>query len=169
MMAGMAAVPTLEPDARTLHGWFDRDLPPALTVDPGTTVRFRTLDSGWFVEPDNGGDVATRRRAPEHTPDAGHALTGPVEVRGARPGQVLEIRVDDVVPASWGTTYAGLRSTAWNARLGLTEPAVHRWMLDVAAGTATNQHGHAVALQPFLAVMGMPQAEPGRNSTIPPR
>ena len=163
----------VEADARTLHGWFDRDLPPVLTVDPGTTVRFRTLDSGWFLEPDTGGDVADRRRAPEHTPDAGHALTGPVEVRGARAGQVLEVRIDDVVPASWGTTYAGLRSTAWNARLGLTGPAVHSWVIDwdddTAAGTARNQHGHTVAVRPFLGVIGMPPAAPGRHSTIPPR
>ena len=160
---------TLDADAGTLHGWFDRDLPPVLSVDPGTTVRFRTLDSGWFVEPDTGGDVADRRRAPEHTPDAGHALTGPVEVRGARAGQVLHVRVDSVVPASWGTTYAGLRSTAWNARLGLTEPAVHSWTIDTATGTARNQHGHTVAIRPFLGVIGMPPAEPGRHSTIPPR
>jgi acetamidase/formamidase len=162
-------VNVVEADARTLHGWFDRDLPPVLTVDPGTTVRFRTLDSGWFLEPDTGGDVAGRRRAPEHTPDAGHALTGPVAVRGARAGQVLEVRIDDVVPASWGTTYAGLRSTAWSARLGVTEPAVHSWTIDASAGTARNQHGHAVAVRPFLGVIGMPPAAPGRHSTIPPR
>jgi acetamidase/formamidase len=163
------AVPTVAADDRTLHGWFDRDLPPVLTVDPGTTVRFRTLDSGWFLEPDTGGDVADRRRAPAFTPGAGHALTGPVEVRGARAGQVLEVRVDAVVPASWGTTYAALRTTAWNARLGLTEPAVHSWDIDVATGTARNRLGHTVAVRPFLGVIGMPPAEPGRHSTIPPR
>ena len=163
------AVPTLRADTRTLHGWFDHDLPPVLTVDPGTTVRFETLDSGWFLEPDTGGDVADRRRAPGYTPDAGHALTGPVQVRGARAGQVLAVRVDSVVPASWGTAYAGLAGTAWNARLGITGPAVHGWAIDVAAGTARNQHGHTVAVRPFLGIIGMPPAEPGRHSTIPPR
>jgi acetamidase/formamidase len=132
-------------------------------------VRFATLDSGWFLEPDTGGDVTTRRRAPGHTADAGHALTGPVEVRGARAGQVLQVRIVDVVPASWGTSYAGLTSTAWNARLGLTEPAVHSWRIDVGSGTARNQLGHSVAVRPFLGVIGMPPAEPGRHSTIPPR
>ncbi|SNS98014.1 Acetamidase/formamidase [Geodermatophilus pulveris] len=165
----MGAVPVLEPHAGALHGWFDRDLPPALTVDPGTTVRFRTLDSGWFLEPAPGDGTAARRRAAGHTPDAGHALTGPVEVRGARAGQVLAVRVDDVVPSSWGTTYAGLRDTAWSARLGITAPAVHRWTVDVAAGTARNHLGHTVALRPFLGVIGMPPAEPGRHSTVPPR
>ncbi|MGY1604039.1 acetamidase/formamidase family protein [Geodermatophilus sp. SYSU D00815] len=162
----MAETPTLEPGARTLHGWFDRDLPPVLTVDPGTTVRFGTLDSGWFLEPHTG-DVATRRRAPEHTADAGHALTGPVEVRGARPGSVLAVRIDEVVPGAWGTTYAGLRPTAWNVRLGIDQPAVVPWELDAAAGTASSALG-TVALRPFLGVMGMPPAEPGRHSTIPP-
>ena len=163
----MKAVPVVGPDERTVHGWFDRSLPPVLTVEPGTTVRFGTLDSGWFLEPHTG--AGDRRRAPRHTPDSGHALTGPVEVRGARAGQVLEVRIDSVVPASWGTTYAGLRRSAWNARLGLTEPAVHSWTIDVPAGTARNQLGHSVALRPFLGVIGMPPAARGRHSTIPPR
>ena len=90
-------------------------------------------------------------------------------MRGARAGQVLEVRIDSVVPASWGTTYAGLRSSAWNARLGLTDPAVHSWTIDAATGTARNQHGHTVAVRPFLGVIGMPPAERGRHSTVPPR
>jgi acetamidase/formamidase len=157
-------IPVVEPDARTLHGWFDRDLPPVLSVDPGTTVRFRTLDSGWSAGPWTG----ERRRVPEWTEGAGHALTGPVEVRGARPGTVLAVRVDAVVPAAWGTTYAGARPTAWNLRLGVTDPVVHAWEIDLAAGVARNQHGVAVALRPFLGVMGMPPPEPGRHSTVPP-
>jgi acetamidase/formamidase len=156
--------PTLLPDERTLHGWFDRDLPPVLTVDPGTTVRFGTLDSGWWAGP-HGPD---RQKVPHHTAGAGHALTGPVEVRGARPGDVLAVRIDDVVPGAWGTTYAGVRSTAWNVRLGVEQPAVVPWEIDVADGTATSALG-TVALRPFLGVMGMPPAEPGRHSTVPPR
>ena len=42
-------------------------------------------------------------------------------------------------------------------------------ILDPVAGTGRNQHGHTVALRPFLGVIGMPPAEPGRHSTIPPR
>jgi acetamidase/formamidase len=90
-------------------------------------------------------------------------------VRGARAGQVLEIAIDSVVPSPWGTTYAGLLPTAWNARLGVTEPSVHPWIIDVAAGTARNRLGHSVPLRPFLGIIGMPPAEPGRHSTIPPR
>jgi acetamidase/formamidase len=168
----MPPIPVLEPDARTLHGWFDRDLPPALTVDPGTTVRFAALDSGWSAGPHVPGQE--RRRVAEHVEGSGHALTGPVEVRGARPGTVLEVRVDAVVPGAWGTTYAGTRSTAWAERLGVAgHPAVVGWEIDwdeaAGTGTARSSTGATVTARPFLGVMGMPPAEPGRHSTVPPR
>ncbi|MGY1844692.1 acetamidase/formamidase family protein [Modestobacter sp. SYSU DS0875] len=167
----------LLPDERTLHGSWDPARPPALTVDPGASVRLGTLDSGWstgpYTGPDTGPDVmaglAARPRHPAHDPASGHALTGPIAVRGAQPGQVLSIRIDDVVPGSFGTTYVGLRSTALNEWLGVTAaPVVHRWTLDATAGVGRNQAGHSVALRPFPGVVGVPPAEPGRHSTIPP-
>jgi acetamidase/formamidase len=158
---------TIDPD--TPHGFFDPGLAPAVTVDSGETVRFRTLESGWSPEPFDVHDLAGRRRHPAWTEGSGHALTGPVAVRGARAGQVLEIRIESVVPGSWGTTYANIRSTVFSERYGLDGSAVHRWTLDPVAQTGRNQHGHTVALRPFLGVIGMPPAEPGRHSTIPPR
>ena len=151
------------------HGFFDPDLPPVATVEPGETVRFATLESGWSPDPFEVTDLDGRRRHPAWTPDCGHALTGPVAVRGARVGQVLRIRIEAVEPGGWGTTFANARPTAFNERYGLTGSAVHRWTLDPVAGTGRNQHGHTVALRPFLGVIGMPPAEPGRHSTIPPR
>ena len=41
--------------------------------------------------------------------------------------------------------------------------------LDGAAMTGRNQHGHVIALRPFMGVMGMPPDEPGLHSTSPPR
>lgn len=161
----------LEPTRETLHGWFDNGLPPALTVDPGSTVRIGCLDSGWSTGPftgdDDGTGLADRPRHPAWEPGTGHALTGPVAVRGARPGQVLAVRVDDVVPGAFGTTYCGLRDTPLNRRLGVLDaPVVLRWTIE--CGTATDQFGHAVATRPFLGVIGVPPAEPGRHSTVPP-
>jgi acetamidase/formamidase len=166
---GDVTVEILEPDERTLHGSWDRDRAPVVTVDPGTTVRVGTLDSGWFTGPHTDAGLATRPRHPAHDPASGHALTGPVAVRGAEPGQVLAVRIDDVVPGAFGTTYCGLRSTALNERLGvLAAPVVHSWTLDADAGIGRNQAGHSVALRPFLGVLGVPPAEPGEHSTIPP-
>jgi acetamidase/formamidase len=162
----------LEPDARTLHGFFSPDRAPVLTIDPGDTVRFRTIESGWSDTPFTGGNFRDRPRVPEYSPDAGHALVGPVAVRGARPGQVLEIRIDAIVPGAWGTTVAGGWSSVFNQRYALTDAdsgVVHTWTLDRNTMTGRNQHGHTVALRPFLGVIGMPPAEPGRHSTVPPR
>jgi acetamidase/formamidase len=159
-------------DAEAPHGFFDPGLAPAVTVDPGGTVRLRTLESGWSPEPFDVADLGSRRRHPAWTEDAGHALTGPVEVRGARAGQLLEIRIDAVIPGRWGTTYANARPSVFNAAYGLDGtggPVAHRWTLDPVALTGRNQHGHTVALRPFLGVIGMPPAEPGRHSTVPPR
>ncbi|RJO78378.1 acetamidase [Nocardia panacis] len=158
----------LEPDTDSLHGLFSPDLPPALTVDPGDSVRLRTLDAWWSSGPYTGGPVGERPKVPQHRAEYGHALTGPIAVRGARPGMVLGIRIDQLVPDSWGTTAAPGREL--NARYGIAETdAVHAWHLDATAMTARNQHGHTVRLRPFLGVMGMPPAAPGTHLTFPPR
>lgn len=91
-------------------------------------------------------------------------------MRGARAGTVLGVRVDAVVPASWGTCVAGGWPSVFNERYGVEdEGVVHTWELDRETMTGRNQHGHTVALRPFMGVMGMPPTEPGRHSTIPPR
>jgi acetamidase/formamidase len=160
----------LEPDSTTLHGYFSRDLSPVLTIDPGDSVTFRTLDCWWSSGPFTGGHFPDRPRVPEYVEGAGHALTGPVAVRGARPGMALEVRIDAVVPAAWGTTVAGGWPSPLNKRYGIEDAGVvHTWELNAEAGTGRNQHGHTVRLRPFMGVMGMPPAEPGQHSTIPPR
>ena len=159
----------LEADDATLHGTFSRDRAPVLTVDPGDTVVLTTLDSGWSTGP-WAGPPAEWVRHPAWREGLGHALTGPIAVRGAGPGDTLEVRVVDVVPGGYGTTFAGGRPTPFNERYGLTEEAaVLAWTLDAAAGTGTNQLGLSVPLRPFPGVIGMPPPEPGEHSTIPPR
>jgi acetamidase/formamidase len=153
-----------------LHGDFDRDREPALTVDPGDTVRFETLDAWWSAGPYASGHPAERDVVPERRADDGHALTGPIAIRGAEPGSTLVVRIDDVRPGEWGTTVAGGRPTVFNTRTGIEhEWTVHSWTLDAAAMTGRNQLGHSVTLRPFMGVMGVAPAEPGRHSTIPPR
>jgi acetamidase/formamidase len=159
---------SLEPDRRTLHGHFSRDLPPVLTVDPGDSVRLRTLDAWWTSDPYKGDTVDERPRVPEYREGFGHALTGPIEVRGARPGDVLEVRIDAIVPGAWGT--CALPQPALNARYGLQEQETFQiWDLDPVTMTGRNRRGHTVRLRPFLGVMGMPPPEPGLHATFPPR
>lgn len=166
----MANSYSIEPGPGTVHGHFSCEFPPVLTIDPGDSVRFRTLDSGWSTGPCTAEAYPDRPRAAGYQPGFGHALTGPVAIRGARPGSTLQVRIDAIVPGTWGHCVAGGRPSAVNHRYGVVDGGVvHTWHLDPVAMTGRNQHGHSVALRPFLGVMGMPPAEPGRHSTIPPR
>ena len=162
---------TIEPERAALHGKFSRELPPVLTIDPGDTVIFRTLDSGWGLEGHHLDGTPRRRfepRDPEY--DDGHALCGPIAVRGAEPGLTLVVRIDAIRPGAWGATYAGGWDCEVNHRLGMTETELLMlWILGADRLTARNQFGHTVTLRPFMGVMGMPPAEPGWHPTSPPR
>jgi acetamidase/formamidase len=63
------------------------------------------------------------------------------------------VRIDEVRPASWRVTYT-------------KPPHLIRWQLANGVGRGA---GRVVRLAPFLGVLGMPPAEPGVHSTIPPR
>jgi acetamidase/formamidase len=152
-------------ERRTLHGHFSRDLEPVLAVESGDSIAFACLNSGWRtaeheVFPDRDGEL-----------DAGHALVGPVEVRGARAGQVLEVSIDELRIGAGGVTQAGGFDTPLNERLGVVdgETLTLLWSLDADAATGRSDAGHEVALAPFLGVIGMPPDEPGIHSTAPPR
>lgn len=164
------AVHSLAGEGAALHGHFDRDREPQLVVDPGDTVRLTTLDCWWSSGRYAGGALADRARVGEHYDGAGHALTGPIAVRGAHVGSTLAVRFDAIVPGEWGTTVAGGAPKRFNVEYGIAdESAVLAWDIDPVAATARNQFGHRVALRPFLGVTGVAPAEPGRHSTIPPR
>jgi acetamidase/formamidase len=165
------AIHHLEPERRTLHGAFSRELPPVLTIDSGDTVRFRTLDAGWGLEPFVDMSAPRRKFEPRiKGQDDGHALCGPIAIRGAQPGMTLEVQINDVRPGTWGWTTAGGWPSDMNRRLGLDQQAaLLSWTLDANRMIGTNQHGHTIALRPFMGIMGMPPNEPGMHSTIPPR
>ena len=150
-------------ERRTLHGHFSRDLEPILTVDSGDTMAFSCLSSGWFSEP----GVQFEPRDPEL--DAGHALVGPVEVRGAKAGQVLEVAIERVAVGSWGFCQAGGFSTPLNDRLGMSDDPGVALLWELADGVGRDEAGREVDLAPFLGVVGMPPPEAGIHPTAPPR
>jgi acetamidase/formamidase len=158
----------LEPSVGTATDVFDRDRPPVLTVRPGDTVVVGSLDaSGYLTRQRHPGD-----QPPKMFPAArGHCLTGPIAVEGARPGMVLSVHLVSLRPGDWGWTVAAALDNRLTRRLGLAAgpPSWLLWELDHERGTATDDLGHTVRLAPFLGVIGMPPAEPGAHSTIPPR
>src|SRR5690349_328017 len=140
---------SIEPERATLHGTFSREFPPVLTIDSGDTVRFRTLDSGWGLEAPAAAGAPRRRFEPRiEGRDTGHALCGPIAMRGAEPGMTLEVRVDAIRPGAWGATYAGgQHRRQMNERLGVADrEGVLIWTLDPDALVGRDQYGHVVAL-----------------------
>jgi acetamidase/formamidase len=82
----------------------------------------------------------------------------------------LGVRIDRVYPGTWGHTAAGGWASAVNDRLGVSDDGTFLlWTLDRERMVGHDQHGHTVALHPFMGVMGMPPAVPGLHSTAPPR
>ncbi len=138
-------------ERRTLHGHFSRDLPPVVAIDSGDTVAFSCLDSAWHVTP------ADKFEPRDEELDAGHALVGPIELRGAHAGATLAVRIDEVRVGPFGATLAG----GWPTRL--------QWTLDAESGVGRDPQGREVELRPFPGVLGMPPPEPGVHPTAPPR
>jgi acetamidase/formamidase len=143
----VSGVHELPLERRTLHGHFSRDLEPVLTIDPGDSVRIAAPRYGWVL--DSGEPFEPR----DAELDAGHALAGPIDVRGARAGDTLAVRIDEVRPGRTGVTPTGPDHELL-------------WELEDGVGRCD---GRAVDLAPFLGVIGMPPPEPGRHPTKPPR
>jgi acetamidase/formamidase len=160
---------TIEPERRTLHGTFSRDYEPVLTIAPGDTVVFRTLDAAWGLE---GAGIPRAKFEPRNRErDNGHALCGPIAIKGAEPGMTLKVSIDAIQVGTWGWSVAGGWDCDVNRRLGLAHSEGYRlsWTLDPESLVGRDQHGREIALRPFMGVMGMPPAEPGIHSTAPPR
>jgi acetamidase/formamidase len=157
----------------TVHwGWFDAALPHVLTIDSGDRVTIEALSGGPANLPGDGFHVPpellevhakSQRRVP------GHILTGPVGVRGAQPGDVLEIRVLDVeLRQDWGYTYVRPLAGALPNDFEAFEQIHTRLDRDTKVGTLP--WGLEIALRPFFGVMGVaPPKAWGTISSIEPR
>jgi len=95
VVAGGAGERVLDGYSQVLHNRWNRDLPPAVTVRPGEVIQLLCRDALDIGE-------AGRTLTPEGTLtlDLGgvHPLTGPVQVEGAEPGDILEVEILDVSP-----------------------------------------------------------------------
>ena len=75
------ALHRLSPAAGTVHGFFSRELTPALNITSGDSVVFQTLDAGWgALEQEPGFTVAKAFAPRDLARDVAHCLTGPVRI-----------------------------------------------------------------------------------------
>jgi acetamidase/formamidase len=146
--------------AEPTHSVWDRLLLPRLRIEPGDEVAFECVDaSGGQVHP---GMTAAEFLAIDRTRI--HALTGPVWINGAEPGDVLEISVLATRHADWG--WSSIIPGLGFLKDRFREPYLFHWQLE--GETASSLAPAVVPLRPFLGVMGVARAEDGRFRTRPP-
>ncbi len=130
------------------HNRWHPGLPPVASVDPGEEVVFELRDSR-----DN---TLTRDSVHQDLMELdsmAHPLTGPLEVRGAEPGDVLEVDVlgyetDDF---GWTGIWPG---SGWLGDL-FDRPFLARWELDGRHARSEDVPGVAVAAGVFAGVIGV--------------
>ncbi|ANU27597.1 acetamidase [Planococcus versutus] len=85
------------PEDRVHYTW-EKDPQPVLTIDSGDQVDFftREVADDQFDENSTTKDIETLDWARVYP------LAGPVEIRGAQPGDTLEVEMVDLVTGSWG-------------------------------------------------------------------
>ncbi|WP_058307180.1 acetamidase/formamidase family protein [Gracilibacillus massiliensis] len=158
----------INPTKQTLHGSFSKSLEPVLTIQSGDSVQYNTLDALWGLEPFQ--PSGERKVSSFRNNNSGHALVGPIKIIGAEPGMVLAITINKLKTANWGFSFAG-GNQAYKELLGIPEKDDYHlnWQLDSENMIGYSNENHQVDLSPFMGSIGMPPAEDGIHSTVPPR
>ncbi|MED3963309.1 acetamidase/formamidase family protein [Niallia taxi] len=155
------------------HGSFSRDYSPVLTVESGDSIEMKTLDIEWGYSPSEA-EVYEKFTSIKSEQKAGHPMIGPIAVKDAKPGMVLEIKINDIVPGWYGRNWSGGLPNWQNIALGIAkeEKIQLDWKLDanqMTGSTIIGDRTFSVALQPFMGVMGVAPKEDGVHPTPPPR
>lgn len=141
--------------------FWDNSVHPRLTIDPGDTVTLECAEPIGQVKPTwNNDDFGTA------DPSLAHALTGSIAVRGAEPGDVLQVEILDIQHKGWGWSGHipdfGLLANEFEA------PFIRHWELD-GSKCRYPVGDISVPAAPFPGVIGVAPSEPGRLDTFPPR
>jgi acetamidase/formamidase len=158
-MAPKGQTHSLKATPQTVHtGFLDAAIPPVLTVNSGDTVAMSTmmlmdgqLRCGMTQE-----EQLAKRQPYVDRKMGGHTLTGPIFVKGAEPGDVLEVRIKKLIPTNCGVNYhypgkmnsGGLPEDFPNGQFKTLQ-------LDVQKMETTFAPGIVIPLKPFLGVMGV--------------
>ncbi|GAB3256210.1 acetamidase/formamidase family protein [Kineosporia babensis] len=170
---------------------------PVMSVDPGTTVVVDTVSHEGILEDQGADPVAFFGRhgvtAPEVLADAiaicrsgthdltggPHVVTGPIEVRGAQPGDLVAVHMGPLTPR----THYGIISSRHNRGLLparfpadgpvsstfclLTDPGTERVQATLPLHPTQAERPIRFPIQPFLGTVGV--ATPGeRKHSVPP-
>lgn len=170
----MSAHHTLKADIGTVHrGTFDAAIPRVLTIEPGDTVEVTTLsgnaenlpgqDSSFAISPAHQRvlDKVARGIGP-------HLMTGPIEVKGAMPGDELVIEIVAMkLTQDWGWNV--IKPGAGALPDDFKQLRHIHVSIDTTRGVITMPWGLTLKAAPFFGVIGVapPPAEGPRTSIIP--
>ena len=154
-------------------GYFDATTPPVLEIDSGDTIRLTSWGAADEHElPDdldlvNPGQLEAMRTLEKG--DGGHFITGPVSIKDAQPGDVLQVDILDVsLIDPWG--YTAVEPLGGALPYDFEHAQVMHTMIDRNRGIGTLPWGQELELDPFFGVMAVaPPPNWGRCSSGPPR
>ena len=160
--------------AETVHwGYFDAALAPVATIDSGGVVTLGSVSGTAEQMPPPSFNIPPALPAIHQSKNKrivpGHMLTGPVAVRGARAGQVLQVDIEAIDLAyDWG--YVSHRPLVGALPYDFPERDLIHPTLDGKRMVGHLPWGMEIALKPFFGVMGVaPPPAWGAISTLPPR
>lgn len=145
--------------SQTYNAW-NRAYPPRLSIESGDTVTIAMNDA-------SDAQVHSKMNVSEYKEidrSKIHALTGPVEVLGAEPGDQLKIDILEYQHEGW----------AWTSivpGLGLLDEDFEEFFLQIweLDGDQTkSMPGLTLDLNPFCGIIGVQRAEEGEFATRPP-
>src|SRR6201996_7095946 len=146
--------------AEPIHSRWNRALPPRLTIASGDTVHMSCLDSsGGQIPP---GTLVSDFLAIDR--NRIHALTGPIYVEDAEPGDVLEIQILEVRHIGWG--WSSVLTGLGFLKEEFVDSYLFHWTLE--GEVSLSLEPAVVPLRPFCGVMGVAPAEDGEFRTRPP-
>jgi acetamidase/formamidase len=150
----------VRPDAYA-YIW-DNSIEPALEIESGDQVEFHVRDAS------DEQITSTSEAADVEKLDFTHVnpVSGPVYVKGAKPGDVLEVEIIEFVPQDWGWTAIipgfGLLQDEF------PEPWLRISEVDRERSRVLWSDGITLPYQPFPGTIGVAHAEPGEHSIVPP-
>jgi acetamidase/formamidase len=168
------AIPRIDAAPDTVHwGFFSAELKPLLTIDSGERVTISSV-SGTPQQMPPPPFVIPSALPAIHEANGlqrffGHMCTGPVAVRGATRGDVLQVDIETIdLHYDWG--YNMIRPLAGALPDDFPEPRIIHIPLDRARMLGRLPWGQDIPLAPFFGVMAVaPPPEWGTLPTPPPR
>jgi formamidase len=139
----------LNQQPQTGHNRWHPDVQPILEVEPGDQVVLETRDAldGYLNAQSTVADF-------ESVPlTAVHPLTGPVFVKGAKPGDLLEIEFVDIEPQPWA--FSTIMPGLGFLRDIMTTPFLVHWRIENGFATSVQIPGVRIPGAPFMGVSGV--------------